>query len=180
MEGPIAILMEEHRRIEKVLDALDAYASRAISGDEVHREELAELVLVIQEFADARHHLKEEKILFEAMCEHGFPREMGPIAVMLSEHEQGRALVARLGTLAASERPLDGDERESVVEAARSFTALLRQHIMKEDQILYPMATSKLSAEVMASLSERFEAADREHDEREDWPKVRSILARFT
>ncbi|MBK9032944.1 MAG: tetratricopeptide repeat protein [Myxococcales bacterium] len=33
-----------------------------------------------------RHHGKEEDLLFEAMVEHGFSREQGPLAVMLHEH----------------------------------------------------------------------------------------------
>lgn len=180
MEGPIAILMEEHRRIEKVLDVLDAYASHAVADDDVSRAELADIVLVIQQFADARHHGKEEDILFATMCEHGFPREMGPIAVMLHEHDEGRALVGALAEVASGEGPLDEDDRERVAEAARTFSALLRQHIMKEDQVLYPMAAGKLSAEVMASMSERFEESDRARDERDEWPKVRSLLARWT
>ncbi len=41
-------------------------------------------------FADGCHHRKEEGVLFKALQANGMPAGQGPIAVMLSEHEQGR------------------------------------------------------------------------------------------
>ncbi|MGD0266766.1 MAG: hemerythrin domain-containing protein, partial [Candidatus Methylomirabilota bacterium] len=37
------------------------------------------------------HHGKEENLLFKTMVDRGFPRQGGPIAVMLHEHETGRS-----------------------------------------------------------------------------------------
>ena len=180
MEGPLAILMEEHRRIEKILAALDAYATRALGGIEVKRQELADLVLVVREYADARHHGKEEGILFDLLCAHGFPRDRGPVAVMLHEHAEGRAFVSRLADIAAGKGPLGPDERERLADAARSFCLLMRQHIQKEDQVLYPMAAAKLDADTMVEMGMRFERADAAHDAAERWPEVRALLERIT
>jgi len=95
------MLMEEHRLIEKALDAMDAgvatLGSRSESDD---KAELARFVSFIRGFAHAYHHSKEEDILFVAMVDHGFPREAGPIAVVLHEHDVGRSLVNTLDALA--------------------------------------------------------------------------------
>jgi len=93
-------LMAEHELIVEVLDALDGYASNVERGTEVEPSDLAELVRFLREFADGCHHAKEEGILFAAMEQAGFPREMGPLAVMLAEHEQGRGYIARLRAVA--------------------------------------------------------------------------------
>ena len=91
-------------------------------------------------FADACHHGKEEDRLFAKMVEHGFPKEQGPIAVMLIEHDEGRRCVRILANVGAGPGPLQPGEREEVRRDAAVFISLLRQHIQKEDKVLYPMA----------------------------------------
>jgi len=148
----IPLLMEEHQLILRALDALEAFASKVAAGGE-YRAELQHFVRFIREFADARHHGKEEDILFEAMVAAGFPRQAGPIAVMLMDHEAGRARLAVMAEKAGQAGPLTAQDRSTVVEAARGYADLLRGHIMKEDQILYPMARQRLPDEVLKQVN---------------------------
>jgi hemerythrin-like domain-containing protein len=140
----IALLMREHRTIERVLDALDVYADAVADGGG-DPADLARFVGFLRQYADAHHHAKEEDILFVAMTDHGFPRDAGPVAVMLQEHRMGRELVATLADLASS-NDWSGAARTRVREVAHGFTELLRHHIQKEDNVLYPMALSRLPA----------------------------------
>jgi hemerythrin-like domain-containing protein len=156
----IETLMNEHRLIESVLDALVAFADEVRRKTTDDKEELGRFVAFIREFADACHHGKEEDILFAAMIEAGFPRQGGPIAVMLFEHDQGRALVRQLAALSQQEAPWSADDRQRVAEAAYGFSQLLHGHIHKEDAILYPMAEQRLPPDVLARVSadcERYE-----------------------
>ena len=148
----IEMLMDEHRLIERMLDALGSFASSVQQGS-TDRVELGRFVEFIREYADKRHHAKEEEILFRAMVDGGFPRETGPIAVMLHEHEVGRRHVAELARLAAQEERWTHDDRAAVVNSSISYGNLLRAHIYKEDGILYPMAEERLSAEAMESVT---------------------------
>jgi hemerythrin-like domain-containing protein len=155
----IDLLVEEHQLILRSLAALDAFASEVAHGSD-DRAELGRFVKLIREFADARHHGKEEDILFTAMVAAGFSRESGPVAVMLGEHDAGRAHVAAMAERADLPGPWTGQDRAAVVEAARGYTGLLRNHIMKEDSILYPMARQRLPPEALARVDrecERFE-----------------------
>jgi len=140
------MLMDEHRVIERVLGALERAAALVDDGTPVRPGLFLEAADFIRHFADGSHHHKEEGVLFGAMIEAGVPREGGPIAVMLAEHEQ-----ARLHTRAmreAAERWASGNEgaRPQAIEAARSYAALLRQHIAKEDQVLFPLADRAIPA----------------------------------
>jgi len=147
----ISLLMEEHQLILSSLDALDAFASRLAEAGE-DRAELGRFVRFIREFADARHHGKEEDILFVAMVAAGFPREAGPIAVMLMDHEAGRAHVAAMAEKAGQSTPWTAQDRAAAVDASRGYADLLRGHIRKEDQILYPMARQRLHEEALARV----------------------------
>ncbi len=156
----VETLMNEHRVIERVLDALLGFAEDARRRGATDKAELARFVTFVREFADACHHGKEEKILFAAMVEHGFPREGGPIAVMLHEHDEGRGLVRILKQRAEQDGPWTDEERQEIAQVAQGFSDMLHAHIHKEDAVLYPMAEQHLPPEAMEQVSrdcERFE-----------------------
>jgi hemerythrin-like domain-containing protein len=151
---PIETLMSEHRVIEQVLEALLTFAADArLRGRPGEQAELARFVTFLREYADDLHHAKEEKILFAAMVEHGFPAGSGPIGVMLDEHDRCRALVRRLAGHAGA-AAWDDQARQDVAETARAFVALLAAHIRKEDGVLYPMAQQHLPAAAIAAVGE--------------------------
>jgi hemerythrin-like domain-containing protein len=159
----IETLMNEHRTIERAIDALVSFADavgRKTTDDPGEKVELGRFITFIREFADAHHHGKEEDILFAAMVEAGFPRNGGPIAVMLSEHDQGRGYVRVLAELSARPGAWSADDRQRLAEAAHGYGNLLRGHIHKEDVILYPMAEQRLPPEVLARVSADCEAYD--------------------
>ncbi|HEX9049741.1 MAG TPA: hemerythrin domain-containing protein [Anaeromyxobacter sp.] len=158
----IETLMSEHRAIERVLDGLVAFAEDTARRGATEKEELARFVTFVREFADARHHGKEEDILFAAMVDAGFPRNGGPVAVMLHEHDQGRALVRILKERAEQPAAWSDADRQEIADVARGYSAMLHAHIHKEDAVLYPMAEQHLSPEAMARVGEacaRYEAA---------------------
>jgi hemerythrin-like domain-containing protein len=142
-------LMTEHRLIERVIEALHAFADAESRKTTDAKEELGRFVTFIREMADGVHHGKEEEILFAAMVEAGFPRHAGPVGVMLAEHDEGRRHVAVLRALAQQAAPWSADDRQALVEAAGGYGDLLRAHIQKEDQILYPMAEARLAPDAL-------------------------------
>jgi hemerythrin-like domain-containing protein len=158
----VETLLNEHRTIERVLDALVAFADETRRRGATEKEELGRFVLFFAEFADALHHGKEEDVLFEAMTAAGFPREGGPVAVMLREHDHGRALVGALRGFAARDGAWSGTDAQAIADAARAFSDLLHAHIHKEDAILYPMAESHVPAAAMVEVGRRCAAIDRD------------------
>ena len=166
MPTPIETLMNEHRLIEKVLGSLETLASAPNPGGGSARATIARFAEFFREFADRCHHGKEEDLLFEALQRHGMPREFGPIRVMLDEHEVGRSCVRVLSTSGGGDGPVGDDEWERVRAAAARFIAMLRQHIQKEDNILFRMATENLPESVLRDLERRF--AEFERDEMGD------------
>lgn len=157
------ILMDEHRVIERVLGALEAAARRLQDGAAVRPGFFIDAAEFIQGFADGCHHRKEEGVLFKVMVKHGVPTEGGPIGVMLTEHEQGRAHTRAMRD--AAQRLESGDEaaRSAVARSAMDYAALLRQHIAKEDNVLFPLAEQVIPTGQQAGLLDAYEQV--EHDE---------------
>ncbi|MGI5864836.1 MAG: hemerythrin domain-containing protein [Myxococcales bacterium] len=164
---PIETLMTEHRLIERVLAALEAHTARVRAGEVTERAELERFARFFTAFADKHHHGKEEDILFARMVESGFSREAGPIAVMLFDHEQGRALVRKLRDLATRSEPWTFEDALEADLAAGQFSQVLSAHIRKEDQVLYPMAERHLPEAALKSLAEQVEAHGQQHRELE-------------
>jgi hemerythrin-like domain-containing protein len=162
--NPIEALMNEHRVIESVLDAFESYVDRLAPDSPADPADLGRFTRFIREFADTCHHGKEEDILFEAMVLNGMPRDTGPIAVMLHEHDQGRQLVRTWTDCAAraAESGWNDGERQCLRLAAHTYANHLRHHIQKEDGVLYQMAATQLDAAAMAEIARRFEVFEAE------------------
>lgn len=162
MKPAIKELMDDHRTILRMLRALNGMCLRVGEGRTVPAGDFAAALDFIKVFADHAHHGKEEDLLFPAMEEAGFPRDGGPIAVMLMEHAQGRAFVQSLS--AALERVRAGDAAafKDAARAASGYSALLAAHIGKEDDILYPMAMEALPAPRWEVLKKEFDQVEAE------------------
>ena len=151
---PTGILREQHRNILKVADILEAVLGREPSPGVLDYPAIEDCARFIRLYADALHHGKEENILFVELEDRGMPRVEGPLAVMLQEHEQGRALVRSLLDALPAAREGDEAARKNVVNAGLGYVGLIRAHIQKEDRVLFnwadqmiePMACQKLCA----------------------------------
>ena len=162
-ESPIAVLAEEHALILRALDVLEQGLTRIESGVPVGGAFFGQLVEFFQAFADRYHHGKEEEILFRHMVEEmDYPRRSGPIAVLSSEHEIGRARVRALAA-AAGRLETDPAAVRQLVEEGRAYRALLRAHIEREDHKVFPMVEDFLGPDERADLLpafSRFEAVE--------------------
>ncbi|MGQ9555776.1 MAG: hemerythrin domain-containing protein [Anaerolineae bacterium] len=157
---PTAQLKTEHEAIKLMLRVLDEVSARLDAGQPVPPQHLNQITEFIQVFADRCHHGKEEDLLFPAMEEAGIPREGGPIGVMLAEHDIGRNFVR--GMREGVARYEAGDRRacSQIADNARGYVNLLRQHIQKEDDILYMMADMHLLSQKQEQLLEQFEKVE--------------------
>lgn len=151
------VLSEEHRVIERVLNVLEKGADRLESGQPVPAEFFLTATDFIKGFADGCHHLKEEGVLFKRMNQQGMALDNGPLGVMLAEHEAGRQYTRALRSAAEAMQIGDKQGNPRAIESARSYVNLLRQHILKEDNILYPMSDKVIPLEQHEAVWEDFE-----------------------
>jgi hemerythrin-like domain-containing protein len=147
MRTPTDVLRDEHRVILRALDVVERAIARAAGGAAVPDGWWADAVAWLRGFADANHHAKEEQSLFPALLKAGVPSEGGPVAVMLEEHAQGRALLAAIAAAGAAS-----------TAAARDYVALLRAHIDKENGVLFPLADALIDGTLMETVRREFEA----------------------
>lgn len=158
---PTQVLKEEHALILEALDAIERKVSALEAGAAPDRAYFEKAVQFLRTFADQCHHGKEENLLFKTMVDRGFPRQGGPIAVMLYEHESGRSFIRGIAEGAAS-LGTDPGAAKRIAENGRGYIGLLRAHINKENTILFPMADNVLSPEDQERLGHEFERFEAE------------------
>ena len=156
------VLIEEHRVIERVLTSLEVAADRLESGQPVRPEFFLSATDFMRGFADGCHHRKEEGVLFNRMEEQGMVKQGCPLGVMLAEHELGRQYTRALLSAAQVMQSGDSSANRRAIMSSRSYVGLLRQHIFKEDNILFPMVDDVIPAEKHALIWEDFEHVEHE------------------
>jgi hemerythrin-like domain-containing protein len=101
-------------------------------------------------FADEHHHLKEEGVLFPEVMRTS-EAQAGPLRHLLFEHNQERSLVEGLEDALYS-----GKSAEFVLFANR-LTDRVRNHIQKEDGILFPILEVLVSSQFDEKICREFE-----------------------
>jgi hemerythrin-like domain-containing protein len=81
---------------------------------------------------------------------------------MLYEHNLGRQFTAGMREAALKLQAGDGSAREKIVHNALGYAGLLRQHILKEDTVLFPMAGEVIPLSEQAQVTEDFERVEHE------------------
>jgi len=97
-----------------------------------------------------RHFAREEDVLFPAF-ENKTGMTGGPTYVMCAEHDQMRDALTAMGQAIAAQ------DADAYLGMAETLLMLMRQHNMKEENILYPMLDQALADEAQEHLS-RMEA----------------------
>ncbi len=150
-------LEDDHVHILKLIDVMEKIVHDEAS-DIAHIETI---VGIIRNFADGIHHAKEENLFFPFLSDKGFSSQQGPVAVMLHEHEQGREFVKNISDNISHFRNGDKGVLTEIYHNMTGYADLLKNHIAKENNILFRMADRVLSDSDQAELLSGFGEAER-------------------
>lgn len=149
------ILREEHENIRKFTDKLETMTIDLMENNNMSIDDYVKAIDFIRTYADKTHHQKEEQILFRAMLEtkdimadnlinHG----------MIVEHNLARLYVWELeNAIKQYEEKPSVELKLSIVTNAMSYVYLLRRHIDKENNVVYPYGQRLLSKEMIDKLN---------------------------
>jgi hemerythrin-like domain-containing protein len=148
------ILSEEHQNILKALDVLERECGELESGKEMDGDFVGKAVDFIKNYADGFHHAKEEDILFSEFNKKSDEAHCNPVDQMLYEHGLGRDFVKGM------EDGLESNDKGKVVASFRGYVQLLREHIFKEENILYPMIDEILGEDIQKEMLKEFDRVE--------------------
>ena len=160
-------LMKEHQLILKYIDLMERYAEFDLKDlmAPILFENANCFIQFIHEFADHFHHAKEEDILFRYLEIPGVLTHCNPVPQMLFEHNKAREFVRNM------ENAIQAKKINELTANAGQYAKLLKEHIYKEDNILYPMAERGLSDEAKSSLLKEYIETDNRLNSHAIWLK---------
>jgi DUF438 domain-containing protein len=167
--------MYDHELIERVIAA---FREELNQNPNISSELAQEFVDYFVRYADGIHNKKEETLLFPLLEKRGVPKNGGPLAVMLQEHDRGRQLLANMG---ANVRAYAAGDNNALTQLRQSFSEwseLVHQHYWKENDILYPMGRRAFSEADASSILEGIISLETElgPDTRAHWYSVANRL----
>ena len=159
-ETPTEILKEEHQHVLQKLDALEEIFGSLDKKDRVSAE-LTELASFFKTDFWV-HFTKEEEALFPEIDKF-IPRESGPLGVMLIEHEDLRNINTEFQQVVDAYLGNSGNsETEEMIQRhGNHFIGILRDHIDKEDNILFAMANAHLEEIHISQIIKLFNEIER-------------------
>jgi hemerythrin-like domain-containing protein len=158
---PLQALIEEHRVLGVVLNALDL-ETQSLGGQPFHIDSFKQAVDFLTNFTDHWHLIKEEERLFPLLWEKGVPLENGPLGKMMAEHETGRKHLAAIRTHIAAAQQGDPSALPLLLSQVSVYVRLMREHMRKEEQRVYNVARTLLDRKDNERLAREFEEVERE------------------
>lgn len=146
---PMKKLVDEHVLIKRWV----ALIPEVVKNLDVESEEGRQLILdgldFIKSYADKYHHAKEEDILFKY-----FDENLDILKVIHEDHTQGRSHVKAIF------EALDRRDKAVIADHLNAYGELLKEHITKENEIMYPWMDRHLSVTQVGELFSKFNETD--------------------
>jgi hemerythrin-like domain-containing protein len=153
MSNIIQILLEEHRNIDKLLLVLEHELEVFDRSEEPDYEILQAVIQYFQDYPENCHHPKEDMV-FEKLKVRD-PAAANRIGDVEAEHQVETKRLRRL--VEAVEEILAGREflRQTFHDVVHDFIEHQRQHMDKEEQLLFPAAVQGLRPDDWAEIDTR-------------------------
>ena len=136
-------LRRDHALIEKMLNALKTISLLLKNGKQIPDSILNQAIDFSINFTNTCHHGKEEESLFPTLEKKGMPREGGPIARMLYEHEITKELANSI--VNSTKVYISSGKQTELVKNIEDYIQHVSLHLSKENQRLFVMADMLLN-----------------------------------
>jgi len=135
-------LRRDHELIEKVIKAMESTIQLLVDDKQIPESILMPVIDFTKNFTDVCHHSKEEKSLFPALEQAGMPSNMGPIAMMLIDHQRSREIGIEMEE--SAKKYLTSGDSSKLISDMQQYVEHITEHLWKENNRLFMMAEARL------------------------------------
>jgi hemerythrin-like domain-containing protein len=147
---PVKRLVDEHIFIKRWAELIPEIIRKFDFASEKDRQLIFDGIDFIRNYADRYHHAKEEDILFKY-----FDEDLDIIKIMKEDHDNAR------GHVRALIESLENNNVDGVASHLQAYGEILREHIKKEDEILYPWMDRNLTISQVGELFSKFNEVEK-------------------
>ena len=136
--SPTESLKKIHALIEKMINALQTISSLLNNGKQIPESTLNQAIDFSINFTNTCHHGKKEESLFPTLENKCMPREGGPIARMLYEHEITKNLAESI--VKSTNTYISTGNYKELVKDIDNYVQHVSLHLSNENQKLFAIA----------------------------------------
>lgn len=162
-------LRADHVGVIRTLDVLDSLAARAGDLTAADTTDLAECVEFLRVFVGGCHEAKEEQLLFPAIRSARLADADQMLDRLVADHGRARAAVDRIGT----------SQGTALADAIGEYGAIVRPHLMLEENGCFDIADRELPAPTQKRLAEGYDLIEREAIGEGRRERFRALLRRL-
>jgi len=156
MAKTLDIIRDEHRSIAAILHGMEYLVDRIRERKaKINPRVFRAMIYYLDTFSERMHHPKEDRFLFSALRSRGGEAATA-VADLEREHAAGGNALRRLEQCLV--RYEEGGDREfqAFADAVAKFVREYRDHMHKEESIVFPMAERLLNAQDWQAIDRAF------------------------
>ena len=156
MAKTLDIIRDEHRSIAAILHGMEYLVDRIRARKaKINPRVFRAMIYYLDTFSERMHHPKEDRFLFSALRNRGGEAATA-VADLEREHAAGGNALRRLEQCLV--RYEEGGDREfqAFADAVAKFVREYRDHMHKEESIVFPMAERLLNAQDWQAIDRAF------------------------
>lgn len=158
--SPTENLKREHEAINEALNIMSRIADDIRAKRVFYTTDIDSIVDFLIVFWYNCHNQKEEQVFYPALIKAGIQTDDESIGDITHEHSMGRIYIREMCYSIENCKIGNSFSCERLVDSLNNYVNLLRFHIQKEEEILFPKADIVLTEENLREISNQFEAIE--------------------
>jgi hemerythrin-like domain-containing protein len=150
------ILIDEHKDIIELLNIMSKIARNIKSNDVFYTSDVEDIIDFLKFFIDRNHHGKEE-ILFPTIISPEIKEENESLNEILYEHTLARNYLKDIYSCVENCKIGNAFSGELLADSLTNYVVLIKEHIQKEEKVIFPMAEEVLSSAKQNEIYGQFE-----------------------
>jgi hemerythrin-like domain-containing protein len=155
--SPTENLKREHEAIYEVLNIMSKIANDIKEKKVFYTTDIDSIVDFLIVFWYNCHNQKEEQVFYPALVRAGIQTDDESIGDISHEHSMGRIYIREMSYSIENCKIGNSFSCERLVDSLNNYVNLLRFHIQKEEEVLFPMADVVFTEENLREISNQFE-----------------------
>ena len=158
--SPTENLKREHEAIYDVLNIMSRIADDIKAKKVFYTSDIDTIADFLIVFWYNCHNQKEEQVFYPALVRAGIQTDDESIGDISHEHSMGRIYIREMCYSIENCKIGNSFSCERLVDSLNNYIDLLRFHIQKEEEVLFPKADVVLTEEELCEISNQFEAIE--------------------
>jgi hemerythrin-like domain-containing protein len=159
---PTENLIQEHKTIIEILNIIKKIADNIKQKKVFYTMDIEKIVDFLTGFWDKCHNEKEEKALYPELISSRIQIEDNSIAGISNEHTKGRIYIKEMSYSIMNCKLGHAFSCEKLADCLINYSTLLRNHIQKEEEILFPLINQTLTDKKQKDILHSFEKIEEE------------------